>query len=85
MEDMALSTYFSLGGQPESVNKTLFLGGTSARSVYLGKHPREHEAHIFSKELEDGGFVMVGVRFFAPVESQTGALLQAVANTFRAK
>lgn len=83
MEDMTLSTYFGLGGQPEGINKTLFMGSTSARRVYPGKTPRAHEAHVFSKSLDDGGFVMLGVRFFTPPSAQSGKLLQSIANTFR--
>lgn len=83
--DVALSTYMGLGGQAESINKALFLGATTARRVYQGKTPRVHQAHVFSKTLEDGSFVMVGIRFFREPNSEKGALLSSISNTFKLK
>ena len=81
----ALSTYMAIYGKPESINKTLFFGGTSARKQYNSSVPRKHVAHVYAKPLKGGGYVMVGVRVFKPKELKYGDLLRAVANTFQVK
>lgn len=78
---VALSNHLGLASEPVEINKTLFMGATGARLVYESTVPRPHKAHVFSKSLPDGSFVMVAVRDFG--HPQLGKLLQAVANTFR--
>lgn len=79
---LALSNFLGLTGQPEEINKTLFLGSTSARRVYSTKIPRPQRVHVFEKSLPDGGYVMVAVRDFGGNEL-LGKLLQSIANTFK--
>ena len=82
--DVILVTFLGIFEEPEEINKTLFLGATSARKVYASSVPREHKANIFSKTLGDGSFVLVGVRIFEPNEGG-GELVQSIANTFKRK
>lgn len=83
--EVALTTYLGLSGEPEQINKTLFMKGTEARRVYHSSIPRDHETHVFTKRLDDDSFVMVGVRYFVPPTGTNGGLLQAIANTFAVK
>ena len=82
---VTLSSFMGLAGEPESVNKTLFFGSTSARRVYQSKVPRAHRANVFSKTLPDGSFVLIGVRSFHPHRISVGDLIQSIGNTFRSK
>ncbi len=80
---LVLSSLLGLSGKPEQINKTLFMGGTEARKVYLSNHPRPHVAHVFQKSLDDGSLVTVAVRDFSGRQpGLTGSVLQALANTF---
>lgn len=81
----ALNNFMGLFGEPESINKTLFFGSTSARKVYTSKVPRPHKSNVFSKTLKDGSFVLVGVRSFASPNPQVGDLTRAIGNTFKVK
>lgn len=75
-----LASFMGLTGEPEEINKTLFFGSTSARKVYSSKIPRPHSANVFSKTLDDGSYVLVGVRVYQDGGSK---LVQSIANTFR--
>ena len=81
--EATLASMMGLFVEPEEVNKTLFMGSTSARNVYNSSVPRKHVANVFSKNLEDGSFVLVGVRSFNPGSKESGKLVQSIANTFK--
>jgi hypothetical protein len=79
-----LVSFMGLTVEPEQINKTLFFGSTSARRVYNSNVPREHSANVFSKILDDGSFVLVGVRIFETRQGG-GDLIRSIANTFERK
>ncbi len=81
--EATLASMMGLFVEPKEINKTLFMGSTSARSVYNSSVPRKHVANVFSKTLEDGSFVLVGVRSFNPGSKESGKLIQSIANTFQ--
>lgn len=78
---IARSNFLGFLGDPEEVNKTLFLGKTGARRVYSAKIPRQNKLHVFEGTLKDGSFVMVAIRDFGGT-SKVGDLIRSVANTF---
>jgi hypothetical protein len=78
-----LATFMGLAVEPEEINKTLFFGSTSARRVYNSSVPRKNSANVFSKTLDDGSFVLVGVRIFEPRQEGVGKLIQSIGNTFK--
>jgi hypothetical protein len=82
---MALANFTGTSKEPESVNKTLFFEGTSARRVYQAKIPRENTLNTFSKKLDDGSFVFVAVRSFQSPDPKVGDLISAIANSFKVK
>ena len=81
--DAVLASMMGLFIEPEEINKTLFMGSTSSRQVYNSSVPRKHVASVFSKNLEDGSFVLVGVRSYDPANDGAGKLIQSIANTFK--
>lgn len=78
----ALSTYLAIYGEPESSEESQFLGGTCERKIYRSSVPREHKLHVFSKRMQDGSFVIVGLRIF-DVTEETEKLVKGVSSSFR--
>ncbi len=80
---LALATFMGLTGQPEQINKAMFLGETEARLVYQADFPRPHIVHIFQKMLDDGSMVTVALRNYGAPPAEFGKALQALSETFQ--
>jgi hypothetical protein len=80
---LALVTFLGLSGRPDQINKTLFMGGTEARTVFSSNIPRRHTAHVYQKLLDDGSMVTVGLRDFGGSPPPlVGEVLRGIADTF---
>ncbi len=82
---MMLTNFTGIFSEPESINKTLFVGSTGARQVYHSKIPRKNTVNTSSKYLDDGSFVFVAVRSFKTPNPKAAKLITAIANTFRVR
>ncbi len=83
-------TALGVQGQPEEINKTLFMGATAARAVYRVETPRPHELHLFQGIDPDGHHLSVLVKLFDEEASDGHAerasdLLRAIANDLQTK
>lgn len=81
---LALATFLGLTGQPQQINKAMFLGQTEARLVYQADFPRPHIVHIFQKMLDDGSMVTVALRNYGAPPAEFGSALKALSETFQA-
>ena len=80
---VAISTFMEKVGQPEQINKALFMGTTEARLVYTSSSPRPNTTHIFQHSRENGALVTVALRDYGGNEpGVVGKVLQALSNTF---
>jgi hypothetical protein len=79
---LALATFLGLTGRPEQINKTLFMGTTEARLVYLSENPRRHVVHIYQADLDDGSLVTVALRDYANGRPPLGDVLRAISDSF---
>ncbi len=80
---VAISTFMEKVGQPEQINKALFMGTTEARLVYTSSSPRPNTIHIFQHSRENGALVTVALRDYGGNEpGVVGKVLQALSNTF---
>lgn len=78
---LALVTFLGLSGRPDQINKTLFMGGTEARTVYTSNIPRRHTAHVYQKYLEDGSLVTVALRDYGGGGPLVGDVLRGISDT----
>ncbi len=78
-----ISMFLGIDGQPEQINKALFMGEGEARLVYSSRTPRPNTAHVFQKELENGALVTVALRDYGGNDQRiVGDILRALSQTF---